>query len=80
MSQSEFSSFVTAHGGTETEAANDFAALDTSNSGSITSSNITDAINNLQNSYQNDPYAAIVSMFNMFASNTTTGSSVSVSA
>jgi Ca2+-binding EF-hand superfamily protein len=80
VSKTELTDFVTAHGGTESDAATEFAALDTSNSGSLTSSNFSDAIENLQNSYQNDPYASVVSLLDLFSNNTAAGSSVSVSA
>jgi Ca2+-binding EF-hand superfamily protein len=80
VSQSELTEFVTAHGGTESDAATEFASLDTSNSGSLTASNFSDAIDKLQNSYKNDPYASVNSLLDMFSDNTAAGSSVSVSA
>lgn len=76
VSQSELTDFVTAHGGTESDAATEFAALDTTGSGSLTSSNFSDAIEKLQNSYQNDPYTSVVSLLDVFSK--TAGSSVSV--
>jgi Ca2+-binding EF-hand superfamily protein len=78
VSQSELSDFVTAHGGTKTDAKNDFAALDTSNSGSLTASNFSDAIEKVQNNYKNDPYSSVTSLLDLFS--TSAGSSVSVSA
>lgn len=78
VTQSELTDFVTAHGGTESDATTEFAALDTSNSGSLTSSNFSDAIEKLQNNYQNDPYASVVSLLDVFSK--TAGSTVSVSA
>lgn len=77
VSESEFTDFVTAHGGTQTDATNEFAALDTSNSGSVTSSDFTAAIDKLQTTYANDPYAPVMSLLSAFAQ---TGSSVSLSA
>lgn len=80
VSESELSDFVTAHGGSESDATSEFTALDTSGSGSLTASNFSDAIEKLQNSKQNDPYASVVSLLDVFSKNARTESSVSVSA
>ncbi|MGN6514890.1 MAG: EF-hand domain-containing protein [Rhizomicrobium sp.] len=52
ISESEFSSFVTADGGTAAEAQNDFDALDTSGSGSLTSADFAKAWQSYQASAQ----------------------------
>ena len=48
VSESEFSNFVTANGGTATDAASDFASLDSSGSGSLTSADFAKAWSNFQ--------------------------------
>ena len=48
VSQDELTNFVTANGGTATDAANDFAALDSSGSGSLTSADFATAWSNMQ--------------------------------
>jgi Ca2+-binding EF-hand superfamily protein len=48
VSESEFSNFVTANGGTSADAASDFASLDSSGSGSLTSADFAKAWSNLQ--------------------------------
>jgi Ca2+-binding EF-hand superfamily protein len=48
VSQDELTSFVTANGGTSADASSDFAALDTSGSGSLTSADFAKAWSNLQ--------------------------------
>ena len=49
VSQSEFENFVTGLGGTTSEADSDFAALDPQNSGSVTTSQFSDAIKAFEN-------------------------------
>ena len=48
VSQSEFSSAVTANGGTASEASSDFTALDSGKSGSLTSADFATAWQNIQ--------------------------------
>ncbi len=49
VSQDEFSSVVTANGGTASEAATDFTALDSDKSGSLSSADFATAWQNIQN-------------------------------
>jgi Ca2+-binding EF-hand superfamily protein len=63
VSQSEFTSFMTANGASASDAASDFSALDPSGSGSLTTASLTQAWENLQN----NPSAASVMLVNAFA-------------
>jgi Ca2+-binding EF-hand superfamily protein len=82
VSESEFSSFVTANGGTATDAASDFSALDTSGSGSLTSADFATAWSNLQAQQSSQSSGTmVVSLLDAFAkANTTSTSTTSVSA
>lgn len=78
VSKSEYTSFVTAHGGTESDAESQFTSLLSDGSDQLTASNFNDAVNKLQNSYSNDPYAAILNLLGNLSNSS--GSAVSVSA
>jgi Ca2+-binding EF-hand superfamily protein len=82
VSESEFSNFVTANGGTATQAASDFSALDTSGSGSLTSADFATAWSNLQAQQTSQSSGTmVVSLLDAFAkANTTSTSTTSVSA
>jgi Ca2+-binding EF-hand superfamily protein len=82
VSESEFSNFVTANGGTATQAASDFSALDTSGSGSLTSADFATAWSNLQAQQTSQSSGTmVVSLLDAFAkANTTTSSTTSISA
>ena len=82
VSESEFSNFVTANGGTATQAASDFSALDTSGSGSLTSAEFATAWSNLQAQQTSQSSGTmVVSLLDAFAkANTTTSSTTSISA
>lgn len=76
VSQSEFTNFVTANGGTAGQASTDFTALDTDNSGSITTADLTKAWQNIQSQQGGGAFAtSILDAFakaNMAASASTT--------
>jgi Ca2+-binding EF-hand superfamily protein len=78
VSQDEFTSFVTSNGGTSAQASSDFAALDTSGSGSITTADLAQAWENLQNSQSSGTLA--VSLLNAFATANTATSTQSTTA
>lgn len=80
VSENEFTAFMTAHGGTEADAKSVFAALSSDDSDTLTASDFSDAVNSLQNSYTNDPYASVVSLMDLFGANASNRNSVSVSA
>jgi Ca2+-binding EF-hand superfamily protein len=79
VSQDELSTYLTANGGTETQADTLFSSL-SSDSSSITSSDFNDAIEKLASSFANNPYTSILNMLSTSESSpTSSGSSVSVS-
>jgi Ca2+-binding EF-hand superfamily protein len=84
VSQSEFTGFVTANGGTAADAAGDFAALDGSGSGSLTSADFAKAWQNMQSQQTSQSSGSmVVSMLDAFAkagASTSSTSTVSVSA
>jgi len=68
VSESEFSNFVTANGGTSTDAASDFAALDSSGSGSLTSADFAKAWSNFQAQQTSQSSGSmVVSLLDAFA-------------
>jgi hypothetical protein len=84
VSQSEFTSFVTANGGTTADATGDFAALDGSGSGSLTSADFAKAWENMQSQQTSQSSGSmVVSLLDAFAkagTSTTSTSTVSVTA
>jgi Ca2+-binding EF-hand superfamily protein len=82
VSESELSNFVTANGGTAAQAANDFSALDTSGSGSLTSADFATAWSNLQAQQTSQSSGTmVVSLLDAFTkANTASTSTTSVSA
>jgi Ca2+-binding EF-hand superfamily protein len=83
VSEGEFSNFVTANGGTSADAASDFASLDSSGSGSLTSADFAKAWSNLQAQQTSQSSGTmVVSLLDAFAKagGTGTASTTSVSA
>lgn len=83
VSQGEFESFVTSNGGTTAEADSDFAALDSSGSGSLSASDFEKAIEQQQQSNSgstNGSSPSILAFLNTLAGNNSVGSTVSLSA
>jgi Ca2+-binding EF-hand superfamily protein len=83
VSQGEFESFVTSNGGTTAEADSDFAALDSSGSGSLSASDFEKAIEHQQQSNSgstNGSPPSILAFLNTVAGNNSAGSTVSLSA
>jgi len=84
VDQSEFESFVTGLGGTTSEADADFTALDTSNSGSVTASQFSSAIKAFETDSQTQNVAGlsstspILALLDVFAKNTSTGATASI--
>jgi Ca2+-binding EF-hand superfamily protein len=80
VSQDEFTSFVTQNGGTASEASTDFAAFDTSGTGSIGASQFATAIQNLQAQQfgsQTSPWPGILDTLAQNASGAASTTSVS---
>jgi len=75
VSESEFETFVTDHGGTADQASTDFSALDANQSGTVDSSEFESALKSLQQKMTDNPYLSVLSLLSTFA-----GSSVSISA
>jgi Ca2+-binding EF-hand superfamily protein len=68
VSQDELTSFVTANGGTAADAASDFAALDTSGSGALTSADFAKAFQSYQSQQnQQSGGAAMASLLDTLA-------------
>ena len=84
VSQDEFTSFVTANGGTSADAANDFATLDANGSGSLTASDFAQAWSNVQAQQTSQSSGSmLVSLLDQFAkasSATASASTTSISA
>jgi len=83
VSQGEFESFVTSNGGTTAEADSDFAALDSSGSGSLSASDFEKAIEQQQQSNSGSTSGSspsILAFLNTLAGNNAVGSTVSLSA
>ena len=80
VSQDEFSSVVTANGGTTAEAASDFAALDSDKSGSLTSADFATAWQNIQSQQGGGSFLnTILDAFAKANTATTTASSATTS-
>jgi Ca2+-binding EF-hand superfamily protein len=68
VSESEFTSFVPANGGTAADASSDFAALNSSGSGSLTSADFAKAWSNLQAQQTSQSSGSmVVSLLDAFA-------------
>ena len=73
ITESAFEDFFTANGGTTSEADKDFAALDTSGTASLNSSDFTSALENLENNTGNSSPA--LTLLNALAQNASSGGS-----
>jgi Ca2+-binding EF-hand superfamily protein len=71
--ESEFEDFFTADGGTTSEADKDFAALDTSGTASLNSSDFTSALENLETNSDNSSPA--LTLLSAMAQNASSGGS-----
>jgi Ca2+-binding EF-hand superfamily protein len=80
VSQDEFTSFVTANGGTSADATSDFSALDPSGSGSLTTASLTQAWENLQSTQSAASGSAMVSLLDAFAKANTVAATSSLTA
>jgi Ca2+-binding EF-hand superfamily protein len=80
VNKSEFEDFVTANGGAAAEADKDFSALDTSGSGSLSSSNFTAAIEKQQSGNNSGSYSPVLMLLDAFAQNASSGSTLSLTA
>ncbi|HEY7976982.1 MAG TPA: EF-hand domain-containing protein [Rhizomicrobium sp.] len=68
VSEDEFSSFITANGGTAADASSDFAALNTSGSNALTSADFAKAFNAYQTQQNTQsPGSMVVSLLNQLA-------------
>jgi len=68
VSEDEFSSFITANGGTAANASSDFAALNTSGSNALTSADFAKAFNAYQTQQNTQsPGSMVVSLLNQLA-------------
>lgn len=81
VSQTELEDYVTSNGGTTAQADSIFSALDTGSSGSLSSSDFSTAIENLQQSFNSNPASQVLTMLDVLgkSASDTTGT-VSVSA
>ena len=80
VSKSEFEGFVTSNDGTTTEADTDFTALDSSDSGSLSSSDFSKALQTIKDKANDGSYAPLLTLLDAFAKGTTTGGTVSLTA
>lgn len=79
ISQSELTDYLTANGGTETDAQSLFASLSSDGSTSISATDIDNAIQKMASSFSSNPYASVLNMLDTYNAGTKTDS-VSVSA